>query len=135
MSRKIPNLDEKVKEEGFEVFEKHNANENLARTLCLLFHPVSHEPLPIKLNERVKGASSDLNFQYLSFDMLLRGETEKAKEYMEKAMNLESGRTVEKRREIFNNIYEVQRVLSSSKDELNELRKENNNRPFEDFIY
>ncbi len=105
-------------------FMKHGADENLAGTMSALFGPIGYSSVTRNLNERVQQADSALNFQYLSFAMLLMGKTEQAKQYMQKAVELEPARLSHRRQKILDNLDRVQEIVTESIEDFDQLRTE-----------
>jgi len=120
-----------IKDPEINIFIKHGADKKLARVMSGLFGPIGYSPVTGTLDQRIQQADDALDFQYLSFAMLLKGDTEGARQYMQRAVELDS---TPKRRIILENIDEVQRIITASKDEFDQLRKKYHSRPFEDYL-
>jgi len=126
-----PSYGKSVEDYEIEIFVKHGADKKLARVMSGLFGPIGYSPVTGTLDQRIQQAEDALEFQELSFAMLLKGDTEGARQYMQRAVELDS---TPGRRTILENIDEVQRIITASKDEFDQLRKKYNDRPFEDYL-
>ena len=121
------------RDDEVKIFERHGADGRLAQIMSKLFGPLGYSPTKT-LNERIQQARRALDFQYLAFDMLLKGETEQARQYMQRAAELDPKRAGN-RQEIINNIHEVQKIITASRTDFDRRRVEKYGlKPFEDYL-
>lgn len=118
------------------IYRKHGAVNGLAESMAKLFGAIASHPI-YSLEERKENAGrikAHHLYQHLSFDMLLLGETEQAKEYMQDAVNTSAGLLWPYMMSILDNINKVQEIITSSKDELNNAREKYNLPPLEHYL-
>lgn len=100
-----------------------------------IYDPVHYDP-QLKLDEREKRAKNHHHYNRLSFHMLLLGETEEAKKYLEKAIEVFDGLEgyLENHKTVLKNIPKVQDVIDKARPKLDKLRSEVNLPPLESYL-
>ena len=107
----------------FELFRRNGANVQTYVAMAGLFHPVRY-PLTYSLKKREQMAVNSSNprgLQYLAFDLLLEGEKDKARGYLERARDIHLvARVMEGKSDERSPVVGIQRVLDNL-DNIQEL--------------
>lgn len=116
------NFEESINEINFDeinTFMKYGAVKRLAIIMGGLFGPIGYSPVTGNLSERVQQADDAQDFKYLSFAMLLKGDTEQAGRYMKRAVEMDP---TSQKQTILDNLDRVQGIVATSRADFDELR-------------
>lgn len=121
------------KEAGIEMemFRRNGANVPAYLAMTGLFHPIRY-PSTYGMEEREQMAVNSSNpreLQYIAFDLLLEGKTEKARKYLERARDMHliertiKGKTAERGpiiglQGVLENLEDIQQLIIGCRDEI-----------------
>ncbi len=110
-------------------YMKYGASRELADEMSGVFGPLGWSPLNRDLFHRIKNAKSNLDYQYLAFSMLLKGNTNEARKYLNRANMLSNQYDF-----LLQNLDKVQKIITLSKEEFDKLRKERGINEFDYYL-
>lgn len=121
----------------FAIYLNHDTEPELACAMTIVLGEISHTPLYYSVGGKIgPRPRNPVNLQYACADMLIMGQTDRAKRYLQRAVRIRTthGMYVGEEQTILDNFDRVQAIISSSKDDLTRMREKYGHPPFKEFL-